>query len=492
MRLRRRLLVFVAVQGIAVALIPVVAGFATTGETVHAVGGGIYTPYWSPSSASTTPGGSVNFENASGYSHGIVWHSLPVGASAPVCGGSVPVYAAVGEGGGTSWSGSCSFAHSGAYEFYCSVHGAAMKGTITVQSPSTPKAVTDPQSEVTQTTATLNGTVHPEGTATSYYFAWGTTSAMTEKIPLTPQSVGADFAEHAVSAPLTNLQPGTEYHFKLVATYGTNEKAEGLERVFTTLPPAVSPTATTGKATAHETEAMLEGIVNPGWDTTKYLFEYGTTATYGQLSESKSLAAGGSAQTVTLAVTKLIPSTTYHYRLFAENGQGHKEGMDGTFTTTSPPVKEPTKEPAKETTPSPTPSTPVIASALPKPEEKLVTLGPVIAAGSLKLSEPRHGSSVHGSLDVAQAGAGGTLEVDLLAKTASLAKARHKKSTSTVVGRLVRDSVSAGKVAFSVGLSVRARSALRRHHKLALTVRITLTPPSGHAEVVTRSVVLHG
>jgi hypothetical protein len=116
-----------------------------------------------------------------------------------------------------------------------------------------------------------------------------------------------------------------------------------------------------------------------------------------------------------------------------------------------------------------------------------VILAPLVE-GSVKLAAPRHVFSVHGSLDVSQTGAGGRLEVDLLAKSASLAAAR--RSAPVRVGRFVRASVSAGKVSFSVALNARGKSALRRHHRLAITVKITLTPTQGAAVTVNRSVVL--
>jgi len=79
--------------------------------------------------------------------------------------------------------------------------------------------------------------------------------------------------------------------------------------------------------------------------------------------------------------------------------------------------------------------------------------------------------------------------VDLLAKRASLAKARH--SGSVRVGRLVRASVSAGKVSFSVALTAAGKRTLARKRRLALTVKITLTPlRRGTTVSITRSVTL--
>lgn len=95
---------------------------------------------------------------------------------------------------------------------------------------------------------------------------------------------------------------------------------------------------------------------------------------------------------------------------------------------------------------------------------------------------------MHGSIEVSQAGSGGRLEVGLFAAGASLARAGHSKQVR--VGRLVRSSVKAGSVSFSVRLGAKGKAALRRHRRLALTVRITLTPPHGVAVMLARGVVV--
>ena len=60
----------------------------------------------------------------------------------------------------------------------------------------------------------------------------------------------------------------------------------------------------------------------------------------------------------------------------------------------------------------------------------------------MKLPASQHGRSVRGSVKVSQAGAGGRLEVDLLAKGASLADAGH--GAKLPVGRLVHAALTAG------------------------------------------------
>jgi hypothetical protein len=146
--------------------------------------------------------------------------------------------------------------------------------------------------------------------------------------------------------------------------------------------------------------------------------------------------------------------------------EGATTGTTPTTTTTTP------------TTTTPTPSEPSHGSGSP------LEGGPK----ALKLAGSQHGSTVHGQVKVSQAGSGGRLEVGLFATSASLAKAGHPAQVR--VGRLVRSSLQAGSVSFSVPLSAKGKAALRRHRRLALRVRITLTPLHGAAVTVTRGVVV--
>jgi hypothetical protein len=108
----------------------------------------------------------------------------------------------------------------------------------------------------------------------------------------------------------------------------------------------------------------------------------------------------------------------------------------------------------------------------------------------LRLTASQRGLSVRGSIDVSTAGAGGRLEVALFAARASLAAVRHPAGVR--VGRLLRTSVHAGILTFATPLSSRARAALRRRHRLALSVQIVLTPIAGTPASMTRSVMLRG
>jgi plastocyanin len=142
---------------------------------------------------------------------------------------------------------------------------------------------------------------------------------------------------------------------------------------------------------------------------------------------------------------------------------------DGTTTTTT-------------TTPTPTPTTTIPTAPVEPPSGS-----PLLGSPSLRSSQ--HGRFVKGTLNVSAAGAGDRLEIGVFAKSASLAKAGH--AARVRVGRLLRGSVSAGKLSFAVKLNATARSALKRHRRLALTVVITLTPIHGGPRTLTRSVVQH-
>ena len=138
--------------------------------------------------------------------------------------------------------------------------------------------------------------------------------------------------------------------------------------------------------------------------------------------------------------------------------------------------------PTTTTTTTPTTTTP---SAPTTPSEP----GHGLPLGALKLASTQRGSTVRGQVKVSQAGAGGRLEVGLFAAGASLAKTGH--SAQKRVGRLVRSSLQAGSVSFSVPLDTKGKAALRRHRRLTLTVKVTLTPQHGAAMTLTRSVVVH-
>lgn len=81
--------------------------------------------------------------------------------------------------------------------------------------PQPPLVSTTPPRSTTPTAATLAGSVDPEGEATSYYFAYGPTSAYGHATPA--QQAGYGNGKVSVTAALGGLQPVATYHYRLVA-----------------------------------------------------------------------------------------------------------------------------------------------------------------------------------------------------------------------------------------------------------------------------------
>jgi hypothetical protein len=98
---------------------------------------------------------------------------------------------------------------------------------------------------VGQSTATVSGSVNPEGARANVSFQFGTTTAYGQTTPA--QTTGPDNAADAFSAALTGLPAGTTIHYRAVATsdFGTQV---GADQTLTTqkAPPPVVP----GKASA--------------------------------------------------------------------------------------------------------------------------------------------------------------------------------------------------------------------------------------------------
>jgi hypothetical protein len=103
-----------------------------------------------------------------------------------------------------------------------------------------PNALTGAASGVGPTTATLNGTVNPNGLASSYHFVYGTTAAYGSTTGVT--SAGSGTSPAAVSATLTGLAPNTTYHYRLLASNSVGPST-GADQTFTT-PPISLPSAT--------------------------------------------------------------------------------------------------------------------------------------------------------------------------------------------------------------------------------------------------------
>jgi hypothetical protein len=207
--------------------------------------------------------------------------------------------------------------------------------TITVTTlalASAPIVATTPATGISITGMQFNGSVNPNGLATTCHFDYGTTTGYGQSTP--NQSLSSGGSVVPVNAVVAGLTPGTLYHFRLAAT-NSGGPASGSDASATTNSSPVPPptVATNPAASPTVTGAQLNGIVNPnGFSTTTY-FEYGPTVSYGVTTPVKNLGAGVTAVAVSATVSGLSIGTLYHYRLVAQNTGGISHGIDTTFVT---------------------------------------------------------------------------------------------------------------------------------------------------------------
>jgi hypothetical protein len=201
---------------------------------------------------------------------------------------------------------------------YCSTAGATK-----------PDAVTGGTSDKKPTSATLLGSVDPNGASTTAYFQWGKTSSLGSTTG--SQNVGSGDDDKDVSAGLSGLTPGTTYYYRVVAT-NAKGTAYGDIKSFTT--PADTPKCTTGSySSLTKSGAKLAGSVNPSGGTTSYYFDYGKTTSYGTKSGSVSAGGGNSDVAASSTLSGLSSNTKYYYRVVAVNSEGTTYGAQQSFTT---------------------------------------------------------------------------------------------------------------------------------------------------------------
>ena len=197
--------------------------------------------------------------------------------------------------------------------------------------PIPPSATTGSAASVAQSSATVNGTVNPNGTDTTYYFQYGTSTSYGTNTSVT--DAGSGGTDVQASANLTGLTASTTYHYRLVAVSATAGTTDGADQTFTTTTP---PAVTTGSpSSVTRSSATVSATVNPQGQSTTYYFRYGTTNAYGLQTSPADAGSGTGGVGVHASFFGLNPDTTYHYQVVAQNAGGTSFGADQTLTTTS-------------------------------------------------------------------------------------------------------------------------------------------------------------
>ncbi len=228
---------------------------------------------------------------------------------------------------------------------------------------SMPTVTTESATNVTSTTATLNGTINANSFSTTAWFEYGKQSGVYGSKSDTKEATGS--TDTKVSISVKNLTSGTTYYFRIVAqNCGGTTYGEEMTFYYTTQTEAPS-VATEAATNVTATSAILNGEVNPNGLSTTAWFEYGTLkGTYKYKTDTQSLS-GSSYTKVSAVVTGLTAGTTYYYRIAAQNSVGTSYGTEMTFykspggtDTTPTPTATPKPTPTQTATPTPT-ATPI-------------------------------------------------------------------------------------------------------------------------------------
>ena len=197
-------------------------------------------------------------------------------------------------------------------------------GNVTVTSldgnggDTTAPVISNVQAVVTDTTATISWTTDEPatsavdyGTDTNYGSNAGSANLVTS---------------HSVT--LTNLVPGTDYHFLVSSTDASTNTANGVDTTFTTTsggdtsPPVISNV----QAVVTDTTATIS------WNTDEpatSVVNYGLSAGYGSSETDAGLTTSHS-----ITLTNLTPGITYHFLVSSIDSSGNNaDDTDRTFTT---------------------------------------------------------------------------------------------------------------------------------------------------------------
>ncbi len=201
-----------------------------------------------------------------------------------------------------------------------------------------PVVVSENTADLTGKGGLLLAEINAENNATTYHFEYGPTEAYgyitTEKeLGHTYGDGKIHYGEAEAEGNARELQPGTIYHYRVVAT-NLGGTTYGPDATFMS-PPLTPPAVTTGGVSeVTQSSATLEGLVTTEGLVTSYGFEVSTNrAELGPPTGLGSVGAGFSEAPATLALHGLKASTTYFYRLVGTSANGTTLGAINEFTT---------------------------------------------------------------------------------------------------------------------------------------------------------------
>jgi phosphodiesterase/alkaline phosphatase D-like protein len=208
----------------------------------------------------------------------------------------------------------------------------------------TPVVQTGSATNVTQSSATLNGSAISNGAGT-VWFEYGTSASLATFTKTATQILGSGNVKIAVAGGIAGLQPSTTYWFRIVAQTSAGTMQGQIFSFTTQAPPPGAPAAQTDSSSAvGQTSASLFGRVTANGAATQAWFEYGTDPLLtGAASTAPQAVGNGNAPVAVAAnIAGLTPGTTYYFRMVASSSVSTVPGAILSFTTAVPPPVAPT------------------------------------------------------------------------------------------------------------------------------------------------------
>jgi lysophospholipase L1-like esterase len=190
--------------------------------------------------------------------------------------------------------------------------------------PPLPTVITTDPTDVTTSSAKLNGTVNPNGLQTRVWFEWGTENNLVNYSTTVDQVIGSGIDNQAINATIFVSAGGT-YYYRIAAS-----NPEGVARgsIVSFRANQLPETATEPATFITLNSAELNGTVNPnGFETTAW-FEYGTDPSLSirETTADQPVGSGFTALPISVSVPWLASYETYYFRVVASNAGGTQRG----------------------------------------------------------------------------------------------------------------------------------------------------------------------
>jgi subtilisin family serine protease len=195
-----------------------------------------------------------------------------------------------------------------------------------------PIAGTRPASQINETWATLNGKLETRSESANYYFQFGKTTSYGSTSPAPPGETAPPKVQMPVLRDVYGLQPGTTYHFRLVAVASSGTDY-GEDQTFTTTTPYTPSVVATPPGEVTQSKITMAAKVDLKGLAGSYHFEYGNTESYGSTTEEEDVPSGAGVRSASAVLNGLPVGWAIHYRVVATNSDRTIKGPDQVATT---------------------------------------------------------------------------------------------------------------------------------------------------------------